>query len=149
MSGYLSLPTAAKEHMPSEDIQLILLQDAHRKVKKPPKGVKDSLNPAKEKAGDRVTTFSQSFRQSFSQGLPIVAVDIPSSAFNAMVNDANLTWLVNEEAWKTVLVAMPDIAPGRALAIREAVSKKKDEGRKYLILFNLNDERAFIFNLQT
>ncbi|GJJ13244.1 hypothetical protein Clacol_007495 [Clathrus columnatus] len=147
-SGHSFVSTTAKEQTSNDDVQLVLLQDAHRKVKKPPKGVKDAMNPAKEKASDQVTSFNQSLRQSFNQGLPIVAADIPAGAFNAMISDANATWLANEEAWKMVLMAMPEIAPGRASAIRDAVAKKKEEGRRQLILFNLTDERAFIFNLQ-
>lgn len=136
-----------KEPTAGEDLQLVLLQDANRKVKKPPKGVKDAMNPAKEKASDLVYGFSNSLRQSFQQGLPIVAVDIPALAFNAMINDANAGWLTNDESWKAVLAAMPHIPNARAAAIKESVLKKKEEGKRHVLLFHVHDERAFVFTL--
>lgn len=138
-----------KDLATGEDVQLVLLQDANRKVKKPPKGVKDAMNPAKEKASDLVYGFSKSLRQSFQQGLPIVAVDIPALAFNAMINDANATWLTSDDAWKAILAAMPDIPSARAAAIKEAVLKKKEEGKRHVILFHVHDERAFLFTLHS
>jgi eukaryotic translation initiation factor 2-alpha kinase 4 len=141
--------TLTKEPTASENLQLVLLQDANRKVKKPPKGVKDSINPAKDKAGDLVHGFSNSLRQSFQQGLPIVAVDIPALAFNAMISDASAGWLTNEDAWKAVLAAMPHIPSARAAAIREAVFKNKEEGKRHVLLFHVQDERAFLFTLHS
>ncbi|KIJ54354.1 hypothetical protein M422DRAFT_73814 [Sphaerobolus stellatus SS14] len=130
----------------NEDVQLVLLQDVHRKLKKPPKGIKDALNPAKEKISDLVYTFSNSFRHTVQHGLPIIAVDIPSLAFNAMIADAEAGWLTNDEAWRTVLAAMPEIPSGRAVAIKDALLKKKEEGKRHVILFHVQDERAFVLN---
>ena len=141
-------PTLTKDSVAGQqDVQLVLLQDANRKVKKPPKGIKDATNPAKEKASDLVHGFNSSLRQSFQQGLPIVAVDIPALAFNAMTNDANAGWLTNDDAWKVVLAAMPHIPNARAVAIKEAVFKKKEEGKKHVLLLHVHDERAFLFTL--
>ncbi|KAF8527423.1 hypothetical protein BU17DRAFT_81573 [Hysterangium stoloniferum] len=144
----VSSQTLSKEPTVGDDVQLILLQDANRKLKKPPKGIKDALNPAKEKASDLAYAFGSSLRQSIQQGLPIVAVDIPASAFNVMISDANAGWLTNEDAWRAVLSAMPQIPSARAAAIKEAVMKKKEEGKRHVLLFHLHDERAFLFNFQ-
>lgn len=141
-------PTLSKEPVAGQDLQLVLLQDSNRKVKKPPKGVKDATNPAKEKASEVVYGFNSSLRQSFQQGLPIVAVDIPALAFNAMISDANAGWLTNDDAWKAVLTAMPHIPNARAAAIKEAVLKNKEEGKRHVLLFHVHDERAFLFTLQ-
>lgn len=130
-----------------EDVQLIFLQDIHRKIKKPPKGVKDALSPAKDKATDLIHGFSSSLRHTFQSGLPIVAVDIPAPAFNVMISDAEASWLVNDDAWRTVLSAMPQIPSGRAVAIKEALLKKKEEGKRHVLLFHVQDGRAFLFSL--
>lgn len=146
-SGVLSSPvTVMNPPPPNEDVQLVLLQDAHRKVKKPPKGVKDALNPAKEKISDLVYSFSDSLRQCFHHGLPIIAVDIPPAAFSVMISDAEAGWLTNDEAWRNVLATMPQIPSGRAVAIKEALLKKKEEGKRHVLLFHVQDERAFVFN---
>jgi len=150
-SGFLSSPvTAVNVHIPpaNEDVQLVLLQDAHRKVKKPPKGVKDALNPAKEKISDQVYSYSSSLRESMQHGLPIIAVDIPAAAFNAMISDSGAGWLTNEEAWRDILAAMPEIPSGRALGIKEALLKKKEEGKQHVLLFHIQNERAFVFNFK-
>ncbi|KAF8580136.1 Serine/threonine-protein kinase [Ramaria rubella] len=141
--------TLNKEITTGDNVQLILLQDSNRKLKKPPKGVKDAMNPAKEKASDLAYGLSQSLRQSFQQGLPIVAVDIPTLAFNAMTNDAYAGWLTHEDAWKAVLVAMPQIPSARAGAIRDAILRKKEEGKKHVLLFHIHDERTFLFTLHS
>lgn len=132
-----------------EDMQLVLLQDANRKLKKPPKGIKDALNPAKEKASDLARGVCDSLRQASVHGLPMVAVDVPALAFNAMISDASAAWLTNEEAWKAVLAAMPQIPSARASAIKEAVAKKKEEGKKHVVLFHVHDERAFFFTFNS
>ena len=74
-----------------------------------------------------------------------LAIDLPSNVFEELSKNAN--WITDEEAWKTILAPLPAQYVAYANQIREAVSRKKADGHKYLLLFAVKDERVSLLTL--
>lgn len=87
-----------------------------------------------------------SVRQACTSGIQVLAADVPPAAFNAMT--ANIAWLADDDAWKTVLAAFPKDQSSHAAQVREEFVKKKAQGHKLLLLLSVRDDRTFLFTLR-
>ncbi|KAJ4467220.1 kinase-like domain-containing protein [Lentinula aciculospora] len=119
----------------SSDVQLCLPQE----TKKQRRQVKQMfLDRAFDVSSDLKATFQS------SGGMPVVAVDISSSLFDALTRNA--AWLTDEELWKGLAGEFSN--PGYALQVREAVAKKRSEGNSWVLLVGVKEERAGLLNLR-
>ncbi|KIK54868.1 hypothetical protein GYMLUDRAFT_206162 [Collybiopsis luxurians FD-317 M1] len=119
----------------SSDVQLCLPQE----TKKQRRQVKQMfLDRAYDVSSDLKATFQS------PNGMPVVAVDISSSLFDALTRNA--AWLTDEEAWKTIVGEFS--TAGYAQQVRDAVAKKKNEGNSWILLVGVKEERAGLLNLR-
>jgi eukaryotic translation initiation factor 2-alpha kinase 4 len=84
-------------------------------------------------------------KTSLSNGMPTVAVDVPSTVFDAMTR--NSSWVTEDEAWRQIANGVPTQHSPYAHQIREAVIKKKDEGHRFVLLFAVREEKVHLLNL--
>ena len=84
-------------------------------------------------------------KQAANSGMATLAVDLPPSAFEEL--SKNATWITDEEAWKAILAPLSAQYVAYANQIREAISRKKADGQKYLLLFSVKDERVSLLTL--
>ncbi|KAF9065023.1 kinase-like domain-containing protein [Rhodocollybia butyracea] len=119
----------------SSDVQLCLPQE----TKKQRRQVKQMfLDRAYDVSSDLKATFQS------PSGMPVVAVDISSSLFDALIR--NSLWLVDEEVWKSLVGEFS--SAGYAQQVREAIAKKKSEANCWLLLVSVKDERVGLLNLR-
>ncbi|KAF8758790.1 Anticodon binding domain of tRNAs [Rhizoctonia solani] len=122
-----------------DSIHVLVPGEGHRKQRK------QSKNIFLEK-GAPPQELQNAVRQACSTGIQILAVDAPTSAFNALT--AGTSWLSDDDAWKTVLTAFPKEQTAHAANVREEFLAKKAQGHKLLLLLSVRDERAFLFSLR-
>jgi translation initiation factor 2-alpha kinase 4 len=77
--------------------------------------------------------------------MPILAVDVLPSIFDAMIKSA--AWLTDEETWKALAAAFPVQQWAYAQQVREAAVKRKAEGYAYILLFAVREERVQLLKL--
>ena len=77
--------------------------------------------------------------------MPIIALDVPNAVFEEITK--NTSWINDEHAWKAVLACFPTQQSAYAYQVRDAVIKRKNEGCKFVILFSVREERAFLLTL--
>ncbi|KAF7297638.1 hypothetical protein MKEN_01386800 [Mycena kentingensis (nom. inval.)] len=124
-----------KEAAPDSGVQLILPVD----MKKQRKQVKHIFM-------ERAFETGREIEASVQAGMPILAIDVPPSAFEAMTRSE--TWLTDEEAWKTLAGAsFPNQQWAYAQQVREAVLKRKAEGHAYILVFAVREERMQLLKL--
>ena len=87
-----------------------------------------------------------SISQACTKGIQVLAADVPLAAFNAMT--ANIAWITDDDAWKTVLAAFPKDQSSHAAQVRGEFVKKKAQGHKLLLLLSVRDDRTFLFTLR-
>jgi len=85
-----------------------------------------------------------------ANAIPTIAADIPSAAFAAL--SADTSWMTNGEAWKSVVGEYPALGHtggggGGGGSLREVVVRKKGEGCRWVLLFSVRDDRAFLVQL--
>lgn len=78
-------------------------------------------------------------------GIPILAVDVPPAAYDAMIKNA--VWITDDEAWKAILSTFPLQHSVYAPQVREAVAKRKADGHHYVLLFAVREERIQLLSL--
>ncbi|KAJ3758340.1 kinase-like domain-containing protein [Lentinula raphanica] len=98
----------------------------------------EQLVPAYDVSSDLKATFQS------PNGMPVVAVDISSSLFDALTRNAS--WLNDEEVWKSLVGEFS--SSGYAQQVHEAVAKKKSEGNSWVLLVGVKEERAGLLNLR-
>ncbi|THH00815.1 hypothetical protein EW026_g1755 [Hermanssonia centrifuga] len=126
---------APKEVAGSVDVQLILPTDAKKQRKQ-----------TKQMFLDRAFEFGLELKNTASQsGIPTVAVDVPTTVFEEMIK--NTGWVTDEDAWKAIATSFPPQHSAYAHQVREAIIKRKADGCKFLILFAVREERAFLLTL--
>lgn len=79
--------------------------------------------------------------------MPTIVIDVGSTVFDSMVKSSS--WLHDEDAWKPISAGFPSQHHSSSYPqqIREAVLKKKAEGAKFVMLFNVKDDRVQLLNL--
>lgn len=77
--------------------------------------------------------------------MPIIAIDVPTSVFEELTR--NTSWINDENAWKSVFASFPTQQSAYAYQVRDAVLKRRGEGCKFLLLFAVREERAFLLTL--
>jgi translation initiation factor 2-alpha kinase 4 len=84
--------------------------------------------------------------QLHSAGIPVVALHIASSSFDAMI--LHPEWLKDGDS-EAMRPVMDTFSPSTSYAvqIREAILKKKSEGCKFILLLSLKDDRLHLVNL--
>ncbi|ELU43948.1 anticodon binding domain-containing protein [Rhizoctonia solani AG-1 IA] len=114
-----------------DSIHVLVPGEGHRKQRK------QSKNIFLEKGATHIAQELQNaVRQACSTGIQILAVDAPTSAFNALT--AGTSWLSDDDAWKTVLTAFPKEQTAHAANVREEFLAKKAQGHKLLLLLSVN-----------
>jgi len=124
----------SKESGVSSEIQLLL-----------PGETKKQLKRSKQMFMDRAFDTASELKSSVQSGLPVIAVDVPSLVFEALVRDSS--WVTDEDAWKAILAGLPSQHSGYGNQIRDAVMKRKSEGRRFVLLFAVREERVQILDL--
>jgi translation initiation factor 2-alpha kinase 4 len=108
-------------------------------------------------------------RREFGMGsLPIIAADVSSAACGLLCADTS--WMQSSEAWRALLQQASSTSsskdnnsrdrtwdererPSASLqgsvgaSLRELVMKKRAEGRRYVVLYAVRDERPFLLKL--
>ncbi|KAH6903402.1 other/PEK/GCN2 protein kinase [Coprinopsis sp. MPI-PUGE-AT-0042] len=123
----------SKDPSTTSDVHLLLPGD----VKKQRKQVKNILN-------DRAFETAKKVKTSLQTGMPTVAVDVPTTIFDAMCRSP--AWLTEDDAWKSLVYSFPG-GHGYAAQIRDSVLKHKDEGHAYILLFAVKEERIQLLAL--
>lgn len=77
--------------------------------------------------------------------MPTLAIDLPAYAFEELSKNAN--WVTDEEVWKAITAPLPAQYGAYTNQIREAISRKKADGQKYILLFAVKDERVSLLTL--
>ncbi|KAF9561509.1 other/PEK/GCN2 protein kinase [Agrocybe pediades] len=109
-----------------------------------PEGKKQSKSH-KQIRLDKAFTKAVAIKNSFMTKMPVIAVDVTPTHFDAMVKSAS--WVNDEEAWKTILAMFPPVHAGYGPMVREAVLKRKSEGHAHVLLYSVRDERIQLLNL--
>jgi eukaryotic translation initiation factor 2-alpha kinase 4 len=76
-------------------------------------------------------------KSALQAGMPILAIDVPPNAFDAMSKDS--TWVTDDEAWKAILSNFPSSHNTYAHQIRDAASKRKVD-HQFLLLYAVREE---------
>ncbi|KAG9310494.1 hypothetical protein JVU11DRAFT_9640, partial [Chiua virens] len=116
------------------EIQLLLPVD----TKKQRKQVKQILL-------DRAYERGTNLKTAITNGVPMLAIDVPGTVFDALVKSA--TWIHDDETWKPIVAAMPPLQTTYAFQLRDAVAKRKAEGHPFIILYATREERIQILSL--
>ncbi|KAH9923827.1 uncharacterized protein B0H18DRAFT_1013542 [Fomitopsis serialis] len=128
------LASGPKEPVSRSDVQLILPSDTKKRAKY-----------TKQMFLDRTFEAALEVKQAAASGMPTIAVDLPASVFDEL--SKNASWVTDEEAWKAIAVTLPAQYGAYAHQIRDAVSRKKADGQKYILLFAVKDERISLLTL--
>lgn len=75
----------------------------------------------------------------------MLAVDVPVTVFEEMTKSSH--WIIDEDAWKPILASFPPQHTAYGNQIREAVTRRKLDGHKFLLLFAVREERVFLITL--
>lgn len=78
-------------------------------------------------------------------GMPILAVDVPTSLFNAMTK--SVSWITDDDAWRAIISSFAPAHSTYAWQVREAVEKRKAEGHGFIMLFAVREERIHLLAL--
>lgn len=100
-------------------------------------------------------------RREFGMGsVPIIAADVSSAACGVLCSDT--AWIQSSEAWRALLQPtsstssskdndkerpMASLQGSVGASLREVVMKKRAEGRRYVVLYAVRDERPFLLKL--
>jgi len=76
--------------------------------------------------------------------VPVIAADISSLTFAALTGDAS--WITGGDAWRVLLAEHPSLQP-IGVSFRETIQKKKAEQCKYVLLFSVRDDKAFLLRV--
>jgi eukaryotic translation initiation factor 2-alpha kinase 4 len=78
-------------------------------------------------------------------GMPILAVDVPTSLFDAMTKTTG--WTTDDEAWRNIISSFAPSHSAYAGQVREAVGKRRTDGYPFLLLFAVREERIHLLSL--
>lgn len=78
-------------------------------------------------------------------GMPILAVDVPTSLFDAMAKATG--WITDDEAWRTIISSFAPSHSAYAGQVREVVVKRRADGHPFLLLFAVREERIHLLSL--
>lgn len=79
-----------------------------------------------------------------SGSVPMFAVDVPPTVLEAMVR--NELWLTDDEVWRGIVADFPTQHTTYANQIREAISARKEEGARFVLLFSVKEEKVALLN---
>ncbi|KAH8096907.1 hypothetical protein BXZ70DRAFT_945142 [Cristinia sonorae] len=129
-----SISAAPKETTAPADIQLVLPTDTKKQRKQ-----------TKQIFLDRAFEFGVNFKATAGQGgVPLIGIDVPPTVFEEM--SKNVHWVTDDDVWKALLTLFPTTHVSYAQQIRDAVSKRKLEGVRFLFLFAVREERASLLH---
>jgi translation initiation factor 2-alpha kinase 4 len=78
-------------------------------------------------------------------GMPTVVVDVAPVVFETMIK--NTVWLTDDDAWKALCGLFPPQHASYPQSIRDAISNKRSEGYRYILLFSMREERMQLLHL--
>lgn len=78
-------------------------------------------------------------------GMPMLAVDIPTSLFDAMAK--SVSWITDDDQWRTVLGSFAPSHSTYAWQVRDTIAKRKADGHAFLLLFSVREERIHLLAL--
>jgi translation initiation factor 2-alpha kinase 4 len=94
---------------------------------------------------DKAFEKAVAIKTSFQNGMPVLVVDLTPAQFEAMTRSSS--WIVEEEAWKSLSALFQQSQMNYALTIREAAIKRKAEGHSYILLFAVREDRAQLLSI--
>ncbi|KAI0266451.1 kinase-like domain-containing protein [Gloeopeniophorella convolvens] len=134
----------SKSSGPMPEVQLILPGDT-RKQRKQTKQIFLEKGETFRRLRANPFEMGVQIRSAVQSGLPIVAVDTPANVFDALCKSSN--WVTDDEPWKAIASSFPLASTGYAPQIREAVSRRRAEGHRFILLFAVRDERVHLLTL--
>ena len=84
-------------------------------------------------------------KSAVQSGMPMLAVDVPTSLFEAMTKST--IWITDDEVWRAIIGSFAPSHSAYAWQVREAVGKKKTDGYQFLLLFAVREERVHLLTL--
>jgi translation initiation factor 2-alpha kinase 4 len=118
----------------SADVQLLL-----------PGDLKKQRRQTKQIFLDRAFDGAARVKAAAVAGLPVLALDVPATLFDALVRSA--AWVSDDEAWRPLVGAFPVGQGAYAQQIRDAAARRRAEGHAFLLLSAVRDERVGLLTL--
>jgi len=131
----LAPPPPQRDAGSADDIQILLPTESQLQRKQ--------RKQTKQIYLDRAYQIDADIREASASGIPLLAVDVPVTTFNAMT--ANQDWATQDDPWRAVLAEFPPLQNAYALQIREAIVKRMSEGHRLVLFLSLRDFRIFLF----
>jgi translation initiation factor 2-alpha kinase 4 len=101
---------------------------------------KKQRKPVRQMFLDKAFEKAVAIKTSFQNGMPVLVVDVTPAQFETMTRTSS--WIVEEEAWKSLSALFQQSQMNYALTVREAAIKRKVEGHSYILLFAVREDRA-------
>ena len=106
---------------------------------------KKQRKPVRQIFLDKAFEKAVAIKTSFQNGMPVLVVDVTPAQFEVMTRTS--TWIVEEEAWKSLSALFQQSQMNYALTVREAAIKRKAEGHSYILLFAVREDRAQLLSI--
>ena len=106
---------------------------------------KKQRKPVRQLFLDKAFEKAVAIKTSFQNGMPVLAVDVTPTQFEAMTRTSS--WIMEEEAWKSLSALFQPPQMNYALTVREAAIKRKAEGHSYILLFAVREDRAQLLSI--
>lgn len=75
--------------------------------------------------------------------MPVLAIDVPVSAWDAMTRSGSKSWVTDDKTWQsTILPSFDTQESAYAQQIREAAAKKKSDGCPFMLLHLVKENKA-------
>jgi translation initiation factor 2-alpha kinase 4 len=99
-----------------------------------------SIDDHKLTSGCAAFETAANLKSSVQAGLQVLAVDVPSQVFDALIKDAG--WVTDDEAWRAIAATFPVGQSAYAQQCRESASKRRADGHAFLLLVAVREERV-------
>ncbi|KAK0199520.1 kinase-like domain-containing protein [Desarmillaria ectypa] len=109
----------------------------------PAETVKKGLRRNKLIVQDKAHELGTKIHRAFMSNMPMIVVDIPPTTLVALTR--NNTWITNDEAWKLISPGFNNYT--YAQQVRDAVTKRKEDGFPFILLYASREERALLLQL--
>ena len=106
---------------------------------------KKQRKPVRQILIDKAFEKAVAIKTSFQNGMPVLAVDVTPAQFEVMTRTSS--WIIEEEAWKSLSALFQQSQMNYALTVREAAIKRKAEGHSYILLFAVREDRAQLLSI--
>jgi eukaryotic translation initiation factor 2-alpha kinase 4 len=106
---------------------------------------KKQRKPVRQIFLDKAFEKAVAIKTSFQNGMPVLVVDVTPTQFEVMTRSSS--WIIEEEAWKSLSALFQPSQMTYALTVREGAIKRKAEGHSYILLFAVREDRAQLLSI--